>query len=281
MKKRVFRLVTVAVLAALVALPALARPLEDGASSHPSRELVHRIQVAFCAGLHADIYYPPPADTEGSYPVAFVINAMSTTRAAEHYGAPLLHTGPAVELLTQLANAGYAAVMSEVSECCGDTCTLMDYLAANAEGLSLDMDRVALLAYGPHANLALRMNAENREKFPGSITGIALLYPDLTTNVPELDGAIPILVVRSDDDNAVMNRRMAQFMEQAAEQGIELEVVDTDSGPHDYDGPEGAACCRAYRKNEVASHDTEFAFPAFTLERPADTAIAFFDGRTR
>lgn len=175
--------------------------------------------------LSFDIYYPPSFDFKKKLPLVVFNNGVG--------GMEIPRWGIYKDWAKLIAARGMIAVnyQSRNGRTLEDGEALLDHIVKNAGPLSIDAGKIGLWTCSANARTGMRLAYKTR---PELIKALVVYYggPD---SLGQLRQNLPTLVVRAGLDAQFINKRLEDFLQEALQQDVRIELINYLNGIHAFD----------------------------------------------
>ena len=188
-------------------------------------------ELTYYEALKLDIYYPPRYDFSSTLPV--VILAHGFQEADEHDKDMPSH----VDWAKLIAASGMIAVSAQAGSAPVESSYhALDYLAANAGFLGLDLSRIGFWACSGQGEPVFKALEDQILPYREAFKAALLIYPDVKAADPGLwPKGLSLFVIRAGEDRAVPGPAIDRLVERARSSGIATEYVELAGAPHGFD----------------------------------------------
>ncbi len=175
--------------------------------------------------LSFDLYYPPSFNAKKRLPLVVFNNGVG--------GMEIPRCGIYKDWAKLIAANGMIAVnyQSRNGRTLEDGEALLDYLLKNAAQLNIDPGKIGLWTCSANARIGMRLAYKTR---PELIKALVVYYggPD---SLGQLRQNLPTLMVRAGLDAQFINKRLEDFLQEALQQDVRIELVNYLNGIHAFD----------------------------------------------
>ena len=195
-------------------------------------EVLLASELPFCNDLKADIYYPPNYNFESRLPV--VIFSVGFADVAGTFDKDM--TG-FVDWAKLIAASGMIGVAAQAGSTPDITLfCLLDFLAANADQLGVDMTRIGFMAWSSQGGPAFAALADQTLPYRSGFKAAAFLYLDFAFAEPaQWPEKLSLFVVKAGKDKNISGTKMDNFVEKARSSNIPTEYIELPNAPHGFD----------------------------------------------
>ena len=204
--------------------------------------------------LTMDLYYPQDAKSGARMPAIVVVAGYPDPGYERILGCKFKEMGWTISWARLAAASGLVAIAYTNREPAADLQALLQYVRKNAASLSIDEDRIGVLAGSGNVPLALSTLMQDPKSTPkcgvlcygytldldGS-TAIAdaarqwgFAYPSAGKSVDDLQQDVPLFVARASQDDRSLNEAIDRFVMKALARSLPLTLVNH-PGPHAFD----------------------------------------------
>lgn len=175
--------------------------------------------------LSFDIYYPPSFNFKKALPMVIFNNGVG--------GMEIPRWGIYKDWAKLIAANGMIAVNYQTRnwKTLEDGEALLDYLVKNAGQLNIDPGKIGLWTCSANARTGMRIAYKTR---PELVKALVVYYggPD---SLGQLRQNLPTLLVRAGLDAQFINKRLEDFLQEALQQDVRIELVNYLNGIHAFD----------------------------------------------
>lgn len=222
--------------------------------------------------LTMDIYYPPSLPANSQLPAVIFVFGYSNSVLLERFGIKLKDSGQYVSWGQLAAASGLVAITYETTQPEKDIYSVLAYVRKNANTLQIDEARMGIWACSGNVPTALSVLVDASTDMKCSVLYYGIMfgwsgsnemeelanrygcaYPCKAQSVDNLSQEIPLLVIRTGEDNPQINKSIEYFVCEATKRNVPLTFVNYPKGQHGFDVKNDTV-----RSREIIKHTLAF-----------------------
>ena len=187
-------------------------------------------ELAYYDNLTVDIYYPPNYRSSAKLP--FVILSHGLAERGEFDKDMVQH----INWAKLIAASGIIAVSAQSgTEPVKNSYRVLEFLAANADVLGLDLTRIGFWACSSQGGPMFIMLRDKELPYRDGFRAAVFSYLDLRTDPRDWPKNLSLFVIKAGGDTSISGAAMDQFVSRARSSGLPTEYVELAGAPHGFD----------------------------------------------
>jgi dienelactone hydrolase len=188
-------------------------------------------ELAYYNDLTVDIYYPPNYNFEAKLPIVILSHGFPSS----YYGDKDMTSH--IDWAKLIAASGMIAISAQSGDDpIQNSYHVFDFLAANADFLSVDLTRVGFWSCSSQSQPVFTAFQDKNHPFREAFKAAVFLYSDLGLADPSVwPQNLSLFVVRAGNDQGTSVVDMDNFVAQARSNNIPTEYIVLEGAPHAFD----------------------------------------------